>query len=101
MTAALAAAVAAFQASQGVGASTYEITGTAVSGVDPTWARFSVGPTPASQDTFQGGYGFLHQAGGTWTVVGFGSAEVGCSPQSGGVPPAVLAGFGDSCPTGG
>ena len=98
---ALDAAVAAFQASQGVTPSSYRISAVAVSTVDATWARFSVGPTSATETSFQGGYGYLHQSGGAWNVVGFGSAEVGCSPESGGVPPAVLAGFGTTCPTGG
>ena len=58
--------------------------------------------TSTDQGTFQGGYGFLHLANGTWSVVGFGSAQVGCPPGAPGnmvVPAAVLGGFGlGTCP---
>ncbi len=98
---ALTAAVVAFQTSQGVPQSSYQISKLTVSTVQPTWAIFSVGPTTATKATFQGGYGFLHLVNGTWSVVAFGSAEVGCpggSPSTQ-VPTAVLSGFGQSCPT--
>ncbi len=99
--AALTTAVVAFQTSQGVTQSKYHINKLVVSTVQPTWATFAVGPTSTDQATFQGGYGFLHLANGVWSVVGFGSAEVGCPPGAAGnmvVPTAVLSGFGLTCP---
>ncbi|HEY5246783.1 MAG TPA: hypothetical protein VIJ60_14030, partial [Acidimicrobiales bacterium] len=99
---ALTAAVTAFQTSEGVPQSKYLVTKVQVSTVQSTWAIFSVGPSTTSKATFQGGYGFLHRSGGTWSVASFGSAEVGCPPGAAGntvVPTAVLAGFGQSCPT--
>ena len=98
---AVTAAVNAYQASQGILPAQYTLTSVAISTVDPTWARWSVGPSSNDQATFQGGYGFAHQSGGTWTVVGFGSAEVGCPPGAAGnavVPAPVLSGFNLTCP---
>jgi hypothetical protein len=102
--AALTAVVVAFQTSQGVAQSKYQIGGIAVSTVQSTWAKFSVAPAATDKGTFQGGYGFLHLSNGTWSVVGFGSAQVGCPPGAAGnmvVPTAVLNGFGlgGSCPS--
>jgi hypothetical protein len=102
--AALTAVVVAFQTSQGVSQSKYHISGLAVSTVQSTWAKFSVGPTATDKGTFQGGYGFLRLSNGTWSVVGFGSSQVGCPPGAAGnmvVPTAVLNGFGlgGSCPS--
>jgi hypothetical protein len=98
---ALSAAVVAFQTSQGVAQSIYQIGRLSVSTVQPTWAIFSVGPTTTSKATFQGGYGFLHLVDGNWSVTAFGSAEVGCPGSSAAdqVPVAVITGFGQSCPT--
>ena len=101
---ALTAAVTAFQTSEGVPQSKYLVTKLQVSTVQPTWAIFSVGPSTTSKATFQGGYGFLHLSGGTWSVASFGSAQVGCPPGAAGntvVPTAVLNGFGlaGSCPS--
>jgi len=94
--------VNAYQLGQGIQPAQYTITSVAISTVDPTWAKFSVGPTSADQASFQGGCGFAHQRGESWAVVGFGSAEVGCPPGAPGnevVPAAVLAGFNLPCPT--
>ena len=96
--AALEAAITAFQASQGVPSSSYQIENVLVSTMDDTWAKFTAARSGTAGDTYQGGYGYLHQAGGTWTVVGFGTSAVGCSPQSGNVPAVVLSGFGTVCP---
>jgi hypothetical protein len=52
----------------------------------------------------QGGYGFVHSSAGAWSVVGFGSAEVGCPPgtaQTPVVPTPVQTGFGLTCPPAG
>jgi len=100
--AAVTAVVNAYQMGQGIEPAQYAIISVAISTVDPAGARFSVGPTGADQVSFQGGYGFAHHRGGSWAVVGFGSAEVGCPPGAPGnavVPAAVLAGFNLWCPT--
>jgi hypothetical protein len=96
--AALVSAITAFQTSEGVPASSYQIANVSVSTMDDTWAKFAAARSATAGNTYQGGYGYLHQAGGTWTVVGFGTAAVGCSPQSGNVPAVVLSGFGTVCP---
>jgi hypothetical protein len=77
------------------------ITGSSVSSVDPSYVLFHIGPAPGYESTVQGGYGFAHQVGASWTVIGFGSSEVGCPPGAAGnqvVPTNVLTGFGLSCP---
>jgi hypothetical protein len=96
----LTTAVIAFETSQGVPRSSYQVNSVVVSTVDASWAKFTIGPTAATATTFQGGYGYLHQTAGTWAVTGFGTAEVGCSTGATAVPAAVLAGFGTACPTG-
>jgi|GEM_PF-3539717 len=101
--AAITTAVDAYQLGQGLQPGQYTITGISVSTVDPDWARFSVGPTPADRASFQGGYGFAHRSDGYWSVVGFGSAGVGCLPGAADnqvVPAPVLAGFDLSCTPG-
>ena len=77
------------------------VTSSTVSTVDPTWVRFNIGPAPGYANSVQGGYGFVHNSGGTWTVASFGSAEVGCPGGAPGsvVPSAVLTGFGSVCPS--
>jgi len=96
----LSSAVTAYESTVGVKTDQYKIGRLEVSGVDPSWALFSVLST-STADTFQGGYGFAHMTGGNWSVVGFGTADVGCPPASGNhlVPAKVLAGFFLSCPT--
>jgi hypothetical protein len=77
------------------------ITGSTVSSVDPSYVLFHIGPAAGYENTVQGGYGFVHGAGSSWTVIGFGSSEVGCPPGAAGnqvVPANVLTGFGLSCP---
>ncbi len=94
-------AINAYQTAHGPPAGTWMITSSQVSSVDPTYVLFHIGPAPGHQTTVQGGYGFVHSSGGTWTVIGFGTAEVGCPPgsaQAPVVPAAVLTGFGVSCP---
>jgi peptidoglycan hydrolase-like protein with peptidoglycan-binding domain len=97
------AAINAYEAANGPPAGSWQLTSTQVSGVDPTYVLFRIGPSPGHESTVQGGYGFAHSTGGVWSVVGFGTAEVGC-PSAGShsplVPSAVLAGFGLSCPAG-
>jgi peptidoglycan hydrolase-like protein with peptidoglycan-binding domain len=100
-TAALTA-ITAYETAHGPGAGAWEISSTQRSSVDPSYMLFKVGPAPGHENTVQGGYGFVHLSGGTWSVTGFGSSEVGCPPNNAdnqAVPTAVLSGFGLSCPT--
>lgn len=100
-TAALTA-ITAYEQAHGPGAGAWEITSIQRSTVDPSYVLFKVGPTPGHESTVQGGYGFAHLSGGTWSVTGFGTSEVGCPPNNSGnqaVPTAVLTGFGLNCPT--
>lgn len=97
----LSSAVTAYESAVGVQPSQYSIGRLEVSGVDPSWALFSVLSTSTS-DTFHGGYGIAHMSGGNWSVVGFGSSNVGCPPGASGnhlVPAKVLDGFSLSCST--
>lgn len=95
------AAISSYQAANGPPAGTWVLSSSQVSTVDPTYVLFHIGPAPGHETTVQGGYGFAHSVGGTWSVIGFGSAEVGCPPGSAQtpiVPAAVLSGFGLPCP---
>jgi peptidoglycan hydrolase-like protein with peptidoglycan-binding domain len=95
------AAITSYENTNGPAAGTWMISSSQASTVDPTYVLFHIGPTPGNENTVQGGYGFAHSAGGTWSVIGFGSAEVGCPPGSAQnvvVPTAVLSGFGLACP---
>jgi hypothetical protein len=92
-------AITAYQTSQGLQASQYTITHIEVSAVDSSWALFSVIPT-ANEVNFQGGYGFVHEVNGNWSVVGFGSSNVGCPPGAKGnkvLPANILNGFHLGC----
>ena len=98
------AAITAFETAHGPGVGTWQISSAKLSSADPSYVYFQIGPAPGHQSTVQGGYGFVHTQGGTWSVVGFGTSEVGCPPnnsQNGLVPTAVLTEFGVSCPSSG
>jgi hypothetical protein len=98
VTAALSGTINSYELAQGVPPGHYTIVKLQVSSVDPSWALFLLDPNP---NTYQGGYGFLHQTNAMWSVTGFGTALVGCPPASAGnqlVPAAVLAGFDQACP---
>ncbi len=100
--AAATAAVVAYETANGPATSTWQITSTQVSSVDPSYVLFRIGPAPGHENDVQGGYGFVHNEAGAWTVIGFGSSEVGCPPgtaQTPVVPTPVLTGFGLTCPT--
>ncbi len=93
------AAITSYENANGPPAGTWVMSSAQVSSVDPTYVLFHIGPAPGQ--AVQGGYGFAHSSGGTWSVIGFGSAEVGCppgGPQDPVVPAAVLSGFGLTCP---
>lgn len=73
-----------------------------VSKVNPMYVFFRIEPAKGFEGSVQGGYGFALDSGASWSVIGFGSADVGCQ-MSGSltpvVPSAVLAEFGFGCPT--
>ena len=100
-TSAVTAAVDSYQAANGP-SSGWEITSSQTSTVDPTYVLFKLGPAPGYEASYQGGYGFVHQqSSGTWSVIGFGTAGVGCTASgssSPAVPTPVLTGFGLGCP---
>jgi peptidoglycan hydrolase-like protein with peptidoglycan-binding domain len=98
--AAATAAIDAYEAAHGPTAGTWAITSSQVSSVDPNYVLFRIGPASANQVNVQPGYGIAYLSGGTWSVIGFGTAEVGCpgSGQSPVVPMPVLTGFGLTCP---
>ena len=96
------AAITQYESTNGPPAGSWMITALEESSVDPAYALFRVGPTPGHE--VQVGYGFAHERSGTWSVIGFGSAEVGCPPGASDnvvVPAAVLAGFDLTCPASG
>jgi peptidoglycan hydrolase-like protein with peptidoglycan-binding domain len=94
-------AIASFETAHGPAAGSWQITSATLSTVDPSYVYFKIGPAPGHESTVQGGYGFAHDQGGGWTVVGFGTSGVGCPPnnaQNELVPTGVLSEFGVSCP---
>jgi len=95
-------AINAYEAATGPAAGSWKMVALQTSSVDPSYVLFSIGPAPGHD--IQGGYGFAHETSGTWAVVGFGSAEVGCPPGASDnavIPKDVLSGFRLSCPTSG
>ncbi|MCK9928598.1 hypothetical protein MXD62_15695 [Frankia sp. Mgl5] len=62
-----------------------------ISSIDSTWASAATSSPSAG-----GARAVLHETGGTWKVVSFGSSEVGCDD---GVPAAVMTEFGLECPS--
>jgi hypothetical protein len=95
------AAINRYETKNGPGAGKWVVASSHVSKVNPKYVFFTIGPAKGFEDSVQGGYGFAHDSGASWKVVGFGSAMVGC-PTSGShtavVPSAVLAEFGFGCP---
>jgi len=97
------AAINAYELHSGPPAGSWQVTSAEQSTVDPTYILFKIGPAPGHENEVQGGYGFAKGAGAAWSVIGFGTADVGCPPgsaQAPVVPTAVLAGFGLTCPSG-
>ncbi len=98
---AVVTAITSYESSHGPAAGSWRISSAKLSGTDPTYAYFQIAPAPGHESTVQGGYGFVHSEGGVWSVVGFGTSEVGCPPdnsQNAAIPAAVLSEFGVSCP---
>jgi peptidoglycan hydrolase-like protein with peptidoglycan-binding domain len=99
--AAATAAITAYETAHGPTAGTWAITSSALSSVNPNYVLFRIGPASNTDVDVQPGYGIVYLSGRTWTVIGFGSAEVGCpgTSQTPVVPTPVLSGFGLTCPT--
>jgi Flp pilus assembly protein TadD len=98
--AAALAAINRYELKSGPALGTWLLTAVQASLADPTYVMFRISPASAKDTNVQGGYGFAHLKGGTWTVVGFGSDSVGCPPGAAGnavVPALVISGFGFSC----
>jgi len=96
------AAINAYELHNGPPTGTWQVTSAEQSTVDPMYILFRIGPAPGHENQVQGGYGFAQGSGAAWSVIGFGSAGVGCPPgstQAPVVPSAVLTGFGLSCPS--
>ena len=96
------AAINSYETQNGPGVGKWVTESAQVSTVNPTYVFFRIGPAKGFEDSVQGGYGFALDSGTSWSVIGFGSALVGC-PESGShaavVPPAILTEFGFGCPT--
>jgi hypothetical protein len=96
------AAINSYETQNGPGVGKWVIESAQVSKVNPMYVFFRIGPAKGFEDSVQGGYGFALDSGTSWSVVGFGSALVGC-PESGSnaavVPSAVLTEFGFGCPS--
>jgi len=93
-------AIRVYEVKNGPPIGSWTITSVQVSAVDPTYVLYRITPTPG-QTNVQGGYGFAHKVGTTWSVVGFGTDAVGCPPGATGaqvIPATVLGGFRLSCP---
>jgi len=97
---AVVAAINTFETKYGPAVGTWKITLVQKSTVDPDYVMFKIGPAPGNEATVQGGYGFVHRVDASWTVIGFGTLDVGCAPAGPTtpvVPTAVLDGFGVPC----
>jgi hypothetical protein len=93
-------AIRTYEVKNGPPLGSWTITSVQVSAADPTYVLYRISPPPGHANA-QGGYGFAHQAGSTWTVVDFGTDAVGCPPGATGgkvIPKAVLGGFRLGCP---
>jgi hypothetical protein len=96
------AAINRYETQNGPGVGKWVIGSSQVSKVNPKYVLFRIGPAKGFEDSVQGGYGFALDSGASWSVIGFGSAQVGC-PMNGShaavVPSPVLAEFGLGCPS--
>lgn len=96
------AAINSYETQNGPGVGKWVVESSQVSEVNPMYVFFRIGPAKGFENSVQGGYGFAFDSGASWSVIGFGSAMVGC-PGGGShtavVPSAVLAEFGFGCPS--
>jgi len=93
-------AITTYELKHGPALGTWLLTSVQASVADPTYVMFRISPASTKDTNVQGGYGFVHRQGTTWTVISFGSDAVGCPPGAPGnavVPPPVISGFGFSC----
>lgn len=96
------AAINSYETQYGPGVGKWVIESSQVSKVNPNYVFFRIGPAKGFEDSVQGGYGFALESGTSWSVIGFGSALVGCpgdAAQTAVVPSAVLTEFGFGCPS--
>jgi len=99
--AAAVAAIMTWETANGPAASTWKLAAAQASAVNPAYVLFNLTAAAGHEATFQPGYGFALNTGGTWTVVSYGNADIGCpGPGTNGtsMPTNVLASFGLSCP---
>ena len=93
-------AITTYELKHGPAIGTWLLTALQASIADPSYVMFRISPASAKDTNVQGGYGFVHRKGTTWTVVSFGSDAVGCPPGAAGnavVPGRVISSFGFSC----
>jgi hypothetical protein len=91
-----------YEAKNGPKLGTWLLSSVQASSQDPSFVMFRIGPATAADTNVQPGYGFAHKVDGKWTVVSFGSSNVGCPPGAVGnatIPPTVLASFDLACPS--
>jgi hypothetical protein len=96
------AAITQYETKHGPKLGTWVITSLQASTSDPSFVMYRISPASAKDINVQGGYGFAHEFGGKWSVVAFGSSEVGCPPGAPGnatIPPTVLSTFDLTCPS--
>jgi hypothetical protein len=94
-------AITRYETKHGPKLGTWVITSVQASSSDPTFVMYRLSPASSKDTNVQGGYGFAHEVGTTWSVVAFGSSSVGCPPGVPGnatIPPTVLSTFDLTCP---
>jgi hypothetical protein len=93
------AAIDHYETQNGPGVGKWVIGSSQVAKANPMYVFFRIGPAKGFENSVQGGYGFALDSGSSRSVIGFGSAMVGCSGSNSPVAPsAVLAEFGFACP---
>jgi hypothetical protein len=93
-------AIQTYETKHGPALGTWLLTYVQDSKVDNKFVLYKIGPAAPKDTNVQAGYGFVHELGTTWGVVGFGTDQVGCPPGVPGnatIPPTVLSSFGLSC----
>lgn len=94
------AAIQDYEKKNGPALGTWLLTSVQESKVDKTFVMYRISPASATDTNVQNGYGFVHEVGTKWSVVSFGSDQVGCPPGAPGnatIPPTVLSSFSLVC----
>lgn len=76
---AIRAEVIDYQQNLGIGSSFFDVRNFLLSSADPSWARFNVAPTAGNEGEIESAYGVAHSDGSLWTIVDYGTADVGCA----------------------